>query len=155
MRRVAVVDAQWGGHIEAYHQLVVQGLLEQGHAVLSLSPHPNRVAEWISSSCPEATRRAAFRTFERQQLAPRSASEPRSRPGRQIATRAIGAVPGVRSTWHLRRAVAQWRRVASAVRQVATKPPDLVFLPYLDGGFLHPMLTVGIVDRLCPMQWTG
>ncbi len=46
-KKIIVFDEVWLGHVPTYHKIIVAALLELGHRVISLSPDPEDVKEWV------------------------------------------------------------------------------------------------------------
>ncbi len=125
MKIIAVVDTAWMGHIPSYHKMILNSLLLQGHQVISISPKPQEISEWIDSKSLDFKNRLSLRIF--------------------VSSKALE--PGalcMATTW--------WRDVRNSLREFT---PDLVFLPGIEVNIVSQRLTGLMVDEIFPFKWTG
>lgn len=158
MKPVAVIDNVWKGHVPTYHKLIVQSLLEQGASVLSLSPKPLEVKQWIDLHCPSLSGRLRCYFFS---MHPAAGSTTEKVAGllswsKQVVTNTIKKLPLVEYYCRYYLAVALWKRTNKTIHNyINDDESPTVFFPYLDNGYLHPLLTSAFIERSFDFQWSG
>lgn len=131
-----IADLNWYGHIPMYHRMFVKAFAEIGYRVISLSPAPEEMQQWIEESNLAPTCQA--------NPTPIGSSQP---PGRRLRS-FLDQVPGgaamwnyVRSSQILRRERARrrWSLLSNLLARLKTtsSSESVVFFPYLD-DLSHP-----------------
>jgi len=153
MNQIAVIDSAWSGHVPTYHVLIVQALLEQGLIVTSYSPRPVEVQQWISRHAPEISGNLTCRFFnEGQHHESVSAGKQPPHSCHPAFKRLIKKIPLIENVYRYRTAIRQWQQIAA---NAAMLPGTPVFIPYLDYGYLHPLLTPQKIDSILNTRWSG
>jgi glycosyltransferase involved in cell wall biosynthesis len=136
LKTIALVDSYQGGHHLTYLRLFSKTLLDLGYQVMTFSPEPAQVSEWIACHCPQQDKR----------LYPFQIQEPKI-PNLPI----VGKLPQPLVV------LARWQYATKVIGNAASEikqSPDLVFFNWLDNYFSY-YLTDRIVDRVFPYSWSG
>ena len=150
---VVVFDYNWGGHIPAYHRLIVESLLRVGWRVISLTGGNSEVTAHIDRVLPAA----------RERLFAPHCPELGRPPARKAKLAFLSRIPGGFALWsrirtnprlRTRHARMRWDACRSAVERIRQfwDSRTLLFLPYLD-DMLEPDLSPESVR--IPLPWAG
>ena len=150
---IVVFDYNWGGHIPAYHRLIVESVLRAGWNAISLSGGSGEVRAHVDRVLPSARGRL-FAPF-----CPRLGQS----PARNTKLAFLRWIPGGFAVWsrirrnptlRTRHALDRWDACRAALADIRARLGDhvLLFLPYLD-DMLEPTLSSCVVD--VPVPWAG
>ena len=160
MKTIIVVDVIWEGHVVTYHQLIVQTILERGVEVISLSPNPSAVSNWISAHLPACLNRLFCYSYSESPIFSSAMVAGRWKHSlRSNFILAVKSVPFIELMYRYRSSRMLWKRTANIINDIL--PPGIVpdqavvFFPYLDHGFMHVLLSAKYVDQVFQFPWSG
>jgi hypothetical protein len=152
-RTLIVCDYNWGGHIPAYHRLIVESMLRAGWHVVSLTGFPEEVRRHVAEAAPELLPRLVTPTCPELGQAPARQGRLaflRWMPGGFALWSRIRTNPSLRN----KHALARWSACRSALTRAESHiaGPRILLLPYLD-DMLEPGLSAAAVRFETP--WMG
>ncbi len=160
MKTVIIVDVVWKGHVPTYHQLIVQTLLAKGFEVISLSPNPVAVESWINAHLPSSLGHLSCHKYSVSPVFNSAIADGGWRLFlRNAVVSAIKSLPFIELMYRHRSSRKIWRLTANIISDIM--PPGIestksvVFFPYLDYCFMHPLLSAKYIDKTFYFPWSG
>jgi glycosyltransferase involved in cell wall biosynthesis len=132
-KNIFLVDPNQGGHHLTYLRLYSKTLLELGYKVVTLSPEPEMVRQWIKDNCSHYSGNFyAFAFFEPNMSSAKGLPQPL-------------------------RVLRRWQHVKKTLDIVSSKlemPVDLVILGWLDNYFSYYLPSL-LIDLVFDYRWSG
>lgn len=163
-KTIIVFDEVWMGHVPTYHKIIVGTLLKLGHSVISLSPDPEDVKNWLQQEKITTFSLSAIHF----QLNAREL-EKGFTFFKKLNNYFINLILFLliksrlsENTVAKRRKYEQskliWQRADELVKSLTINKPNediLVLLPYIDHKLLVPGITASYIEKHFAFNWVG
>ncbi len=163
-KTIVVFDEVWLGHVPTYHKIIVASILELGHRVISLSPDPQDLKNWIHQQNIDSS---ALSTIHYQL----NTHEIEKEYGffKKLVNYLINRTILFLIKLHLsekpiekwrkfEQAKLIWQKVDELVKSIPLSKPNeeiLVIIPYIDHRLLVPGISRNYIEKHFGFNWVG
>ncbi|MFT5914969.1 MAG: hypothetical protein ACI81T_001464 [Bacteroidia bacterium] len=145
-KQIFVIDVVWTGHIPSFHKMIVKGFLDLGYSVVSLSPNPESVEQYVGKQDSASLGHLKCFSFSEKAL---NKSFPH-----QFFERFAHKGSFFRKQFSLNQSKALWRQAKNLIAENSNSKKTFVFFPYSDYGFQNPNISASWIERNFPYEWS-
>lgn len=157
---IVVVDLSWEGHVPQYHKYFIRSILNRNYQVLSISPAREELLKWSKSlSKVDQKRFTSIHTYSEDNNNPQSIKA-RGLNLLIVLTSILQRLAFPKTTW-LKKALSvieNWTNLNFLINEYSSlhnANPKVVFIGYLDYGFMFPGITAKVIDSVFHFPWAG
>lgn len=145
-KTVFVVDVVWTGHIPSFHKMIVKGFLELGNSVISLSPNPKSVEQYIEieNSTYSTNLKCLFLSEEKLK------KNLKHRFYESFLHRSVFLKKGFDTC----QSKALWLHAREIIGNNRGSERVFVFFPYIDYGFQNQNISASWIEKNFPFDWS-
>jgi hypothetical protein len=159
---LVLIDIVWNGHVPTYHKYFAQVLLELGHDVLSISPNPDDVLDWVKRNIPDQRHKIKCVLFEGATILDNNLRMTRLSKARAVIREILASFHLLTYAYDLmslKNTMILWKKtnviIESYLKQYNLPDTVIIFFPYIDYLFLHRWLTYGLLEYLFHFRWAA